>query len=186
MWIISFSIEIWWMNQRVLLTMRNQIICASFINLFMVLNKLQELNMRSWKDVCYNGDSQTPAQINFCFLKEPNYLWYNSHICWWYPNYRTNNTELENFIVEFSTIFALKNLRTLSYFLKIEVLYDVIVSTYLRTNIKGIYCARLKWLIAKALKHLWVRDWNCRNKLTLVTILNIQQIKKTLLEECNI
>lgn len=35
-----------------------------------------------------------------------------------------NSFELKNFIAEFSTIFALKDLRALSYFLDIEVLYD--------------------------------------------------------------
>ena len=35
-----------------------------------------------------------------------------------------NSSELENFIAEFSTKFALKDLGVLSYFLGIEVLYD--------------------------------------------------------------
>ena len=36
----------------------------------------------------------------------------------------SNSSELESFIVEFSTMFALKDLGALSYFLGIEVLYD--------------------------------------------------------------
>ena len=37
---------------------------------------------------------------------------------------KPNNSELENFIAEFSTKFALKDLGALSYLLGIEVLYD--------------------------------------------------------------
>ena len=35
-----------------------------------------------------------------------------------------NTTELERFIVQFNTTFALKDLGILSYFLRVEVLYD--------------------------------------------------------------
>lgn len=71
---------------------------------------------------------------------------------------RPNIIELESFIAKFSTIFALNDPGTLSYFLGIKVLYDagcVYLSQrkYIRDLLSKVSCLRVK-----VLTHLWVQE----------------------------
>lgn len=64
-----------------------------------------------------------------------------------------DSSELENFIVQFSSVFALKDLGKLSYFLGIEVFYEITVSTYLKRNTLGICLLRWICLNVQEQKH---------------------------------